>query len=67
MINQLSLFFEETKTTLKLNRKGHEALVGLHNFSLEINNNMTYGGVNHIDFQFNENENKLVKTNINVH
>jgi hypothetical protein len=67
MIQQLSLFFDENENGLKLNRKGHEALVKLHNFSSEINNNMTYGGVNRLDFQFNKNENKLVKTNINVH
>ena len=67
MINQLSLFFNEKEDELKLNRKGHEALVKLHNFSVEINSNMMYGGVNRLDFQFNKNENKLVKTNINVH
>lgn len=66
MINQLSLFFDEHENQLKLNRKGHEALVKIHNFSIEINNNMTYGGLNRLNFQFNKNENKLVKTNINV-
>ena len=66
MINQLSLFFDENENQLKLNRKGHEALVKIHNFSIEINNSMTYGGLNRLDFQFNKDENKLVKTNINV-
>ncbi|WP_033958310.1 DUF1835 domain-containing protein [Psychroserpens jangbogonensis] len=67
MIEQLSLFFEENADQLKLNRKGHESLVKIHNFSIEINNNTTYGGLNRLDFQFNKDENKLVKTNINVH
>jgi hypothetical protein len=67
MINQLSLFFDESENQLKLNRKGHEALIKIHNFSVEINNNMTYGGLKRLDFQFNKDENKLVKTNINVH
>lgn len=67
MIQQLSLFFDEQEDQLKLNRKGHEALVKIHNFSIEINNNMIYGGLNRLDYQFNKNENKLVKTNINVH
>lgn len=67
MINNLSPFFEETDTSLKLNRKGHEALFKIHNVSIEINNDMTYGGINRLDFQYNKNENKLVKTNINVH
>lgn len=67
MIKQLSLFFTENEDELKLNRKGHEALIKIHNFSIEINNNMTYGGVDRLDFQFNKTENKLVKTNVNVH
>lgn len=67
MINQLSLFFDISENQLKLNRKGHEALIKIYNFSLEINNNMTYGGLNRLDFQFNKDQNKLVKTNINVH
>ena len=66
LIDELSLFFDEDENQLKLNRKGHEALVKIHNFSLYINNNMTYGGLNRLDFQFNKKENKLVKTNINV-
>lgn len=67
MIHKLSLFFEEDDNQIRLNREGHEALVKIHNVALEINNNMTYGGLNRLDFQFNKDENKLVKTNINVH
>lgn len=67
IIDKLSLFFLEDNYSLKLNRKGHEALLGQHNFSSEINNNMFYGGVNKFDFQFNKQQNKLVKTVINVY
>ncbi|MFK7782384.1 DUF1835 domain-containing protein [Psychroserpens sp.] len=67
MINKLSIFFDHNNDQLKLNRQGHEALIKIHNVALEVNNNMTYGGLNRLDFQFNKDENKLVKTIINVH
>jgi len=67
MIQKLTRFFDEGENQITLNRQGHEALVKIHNVALEINNNMTYGGLNRLDFQFNKDENKLVKTNINVH
>jgi len=60
IIEKLSIFFTEEKDSLTLNRKGYEALLGQHNFSLELNNNMIYGGVNKHDFQFNKKLNKLV-------
>lgn len=62
IIEKLSLFFTEKEEIITLNRKGHEALLGQHNFSEEINNNIPFGGVNKLDFQFNSHENKLVKT-----
>lgn len=62
LINNLSIFFNETEDSLTLNRKGHEALINQHNFASEINNNIDYGGVNRLDFQFNTDENKLIKT-----
>lgn len=65
-IENLDIFYDETETGLKLNRKGHEALQGVRNFSAEINNNMTYGGVNRLDFQFNDKKNKLIKTILNA-
>ncbi len=61
-INNLSIFFNETEDSLTLNRKGHEALINQHNFASELNNNIDYGGVNRLDFQFNTDENKLIKT-----
>ncbi|MTE25713.1 DUF1835 domain-containing protein [Winogradskyella ouciana] len=62
MIDKLSIFFDETETSIKLNRKGHEALLRRYNFASEMNNNMTYGGVKRLEFQFNVDQNKLVKT-----
>ena len=62
LINNLSMFFDEEENSLTLNRKGHEALINQHNFASELNNNIDYGGVNRLDFQFNIEENKLIKT-----
>lgn len=66
MIDKLDLFFSTENNQLKLNRKGHEALLGHHNFSSEINNDLDYGGVKRLQFQFNSKENKLIKTIINA-
>ncbi len=66
IIDKLSLFFEETETSLKLNRMGHEALLRQHNFATEINNDMVYGGVERLGFQFSVEQNKLVKTILHV-
>ena len=67
IIDQLSIFYTESENQIKLNRKGHEALLGQHNFSSEINDTTVFGGVKKLDFQFNKQENKLVKTVINAH
>lgn len=67
IIDQLSIFYTLENDHLLLNRKGHEALVGQHNFASEIDNNIHYGGVKKIDFQFNTPENKLVKSALNAH
>lgn len=66
IINQLSMFYSVTEGEIELNRKGHEALLGHHNFALEIDNDMMYGGVKKIAFQFNKSKNKLVKSILNV-
>jgi len=65
MIDKLSIFFIETEDSIKLSRKGHEALLGQHNFSAEVNNNIMLGGLNKLDYQFNKTQNKLIKTIIN--
>jgi hypothetical protein len=62
IIEKLAIFFKEDENSLTLNRKGHEALLGQHNFSSELDNKMIYGGVKKHDFQFNKKLNKLVKT-----
>lgn len=67
IMNKLSIFFTEENNLITLNRKGHEALLGQHNFLLEIDNNMVFGGVNRFEFQFNKKENKLVKTVYHAH
>jgi hypothetical protein len=66
IIENLSVFFTEDKNGIKLNRKGYNALLGQHNFATEINTNIQFGGINKLDFQFNKQENKLVKTIPNV-
>ncbi|APY07062.1 DUF1835 domain-containing protein [Winogradskyella sp. J14-2] len=66
LIDKLSIFFEEVENSLKLNRKGHEALLRQHNFATEVNNNMTYGGVKRLEFQFSVDQNKLIKTILHV-
>ncbi|MDA9343663.1 DUF1835 domain-containing protein [bacterium] len=66
IINQLSIFYSVTEGKIELNRKGHEALLGQRNFALEIDNDMMYGGVKKIAFQFNKSKNKLVKSILNV-
>jgi len=66
IIDKLSIFFDESDTEIKLNRKGHEALLRQHNFATEINNNIMFGGVNRLDYQFSVEQNKLIKTITNV-
>lgn len=70
IIDNLSIFFEGVlengQKRLQLNRKGHEALLGSRNFAQEINNNMYYGGIHSLDYMYNRELKKLVKTPINV-
>ncbi|EDP70808.1 hypothetical protein FBALC1_08613 [Flavobacteriales bacterium ALC-1] len=66
MIDKLSIFFDESESGVKLNRKGHEALLRQHNFASELNNNMIYGGIERLGFQFSVEQNKLVKTILHV-
>ncbi|HLT54304.1 MAG TPA: hypothetical protein VKZ97_10445 [Flavobacteriaceae bacterium] len=67
IINKLDMFFTEENERLKLNRKGHEALLGIHNFAFEIHDNIQYGGINALDYQYNRSLKKLVKTDLNAH
>ncbi|MDO6598055.1 DUF1835 domain-containing protein [Oceanihabitans sp. 2_MG-2023] len=62
IIENLAIFYTEDNDSIRLNRKGHEVLLGKKNYASEINDNMIYGNVNRLDFQFNKKENKLIKT-----
>lgn len=66
MIENLDMFLSEGENGLELNRKGHEVLVGQHNFSNEINNDIQFGGVKRLKYQFNKKQNKLIKTVYNA-
>jgi hypothetical protein len=67
IIQNLKPFFDTSPKQVKLNRKGHEALLGHHNFASEIKNKMVYGGVRRVDYQFSSEKNKLIKTILNVY
>lgn len=62
IINKLALFFDETKGSIKLNRKGHEAILGHHSVASELKSTMLFGGIKKYDFQFSKSQNKLIKT-----
>jgi len=66
LIEELALFFDEDDGRIQLNRKGHVALLNQSSFASEINNNMTYGGVYRLDYQFSKQQNKLIKTPTNA-
>ncbi len=63
IINRLTPFFKINKESLTLKEEGIQVLNNEYNFSLKIDTNLTYGGVNRNDFQFNEIENKLIALN----
>ena len=67
IIENLGIFFSEENQRVTLNRKGHDALMNLHNYAQEINNNVPLGGVKRLDFQFDKHQNKLIKSSINAH
>jgi len=66
VIDKLSPFFNIEEESLTLNRKGHEALLGQHNFASEIKNDIMFGGLSRMEYQFSSTENKLVKTVFNA-
>lgn len=67
LIEKLSIFFNEENKQISLNRKGHEAMHGHHNFSTELNNDLSFGGVKRLNYQYNRKQNKLVKTNVSAY
>ena len=66
IIDILSLFFNDTNSSITLNRKGHLALEHLHNYQNELDNNICYGGICSLDYMFDKSQNKLIKTIINA-
>jgi hypothetical protein len=66
VIDVLSLFFNETENSLTLNRKGHLALEHQHNYQTEMNNTIYFGGVRPLDYKFDKQQNKLIKTIVNA-
>lgn len=66
VIDLLAVFFEESEGALKLNRKGHLALEHQHNYQKEMNNTIIYGGASCLDYKFDKQQNKLIKTAIHA-
>lgn len=62
IIEKLSRFFDDSEKGIKLNRLGHEAILGQHNFSSELKSNMYFGGIKKYDFHFSKTQNELIKT-----
>lgn len=52
IIDNLEFFYSISDNKITLSRKEHEALLGQHNFSSEINDKMTFGGVKNLVFNF---------------
>lgn len=67
VIDLLSLFFVETEDRLILNREGHLALEHQHNYQKEMANTIQYGGVSCLDYKFNKQQNKLIKTAVHAY
>jgi len=62
IIKKLELFLDTTsEDRLKLNDKGKLALQLKYNFSKELANEIAYGGVERLDYQFDTSLNKLLK------
>ena len=66
VIDLLEIFFTETENTLTLNRKGHLALEHQQNYQKEMNNTIYFGGVSCLDYKFDKQQNKLIKTAIHA-
>jgi hypothetical protein len=66
MIAKLDIFMADGENGMELNRKGHEVLLNKHNYANEVNNDIFYGGVRRLKYQFNKKQNKLIKTIYNA-
>ncbi len=67
IIENLSVLYDETEERLLLNRNGHEALMRFQNFAGAVNNAITFGGVDRLDFEYSKTEAKLIKSAINAY
>lgn len=67
IIDSLEYFYTIHEDKIELNRKGHETLLGQHKAFGEFKNNVVFGGVQKMDFQFSKAENKLVKSPMHAH
>ncbi|KJD36091.1 hypothetical protein PW52_05595 [Tamlana sedimentorum] len=67
IIDKLSLFYTEEDKKIELNRKGYEAILGKTNASNQVDDNMYYGGVERLTYQFSKTENKLIKSVLNAY
>ena len=67
ILSKLSIFFTEDEKGINLNRKGHEALMNHHNFASYVNNDIQFGGVRRLNYQYSTSRNKLVKTIVNAY
>lgn len=62
IIDNLHPFYTVDNDKIELNRKGHETIHGQYNASGDFKNNMVFGGVKKLDFQFSKSQNKLIKS-----
>lgn len=62
IINNISLFYDETEEQLVLNKNGFLALEHQQNFFEDMKSNVQFGGVKKSDFQYLKTESKLVNT-----
>ena len=52
MIDNLEIFIESSEDKLTLSRKGHEALLKITNVASELNNDIVYGGIRRLEYQY---------------
>ena len=60
IINKLAIFYTVEKNKLNINEKGKDALLGIKDFAKQLNNNLVYGGVKRLKFQFDKEKNELI-------
>ena len=66
IIQNMSMFYSVGEDEVKLNSFGKNALKSEKNLSAVVHDNLTYGGVNKLDYQYSRKENKLIKPVFNV-